>query len=115
MPVRFVLPPRVRGCIGLVTTVTILAVTNRRPAVRATRPRCFGARATIVGSDPSDVLNGTPHPDVITAMGGDDVEGGAATISSAADLAMTRSTEAPDPTACRAMRGATPAATVRIP
>jgi serralysin len=37
-----------------------------------TRARCFGKRATIVGTRGSDRLTGTPHRDVIAALGGAD-------------------------------------------
>jgi uncharacterized delta-60 repeat protein len=39
--------------------------------------RCFGRRATIVGTARRDVLRGTPHGDVIAALGGDDTVRGA--------------------------------------
>jgi Ca2+-binding RTX toxin-like protein len=40
-------------------------------------PTCFGVRATIVGSEGNDVLNGTPGDDVIVALGGADrINGG---------------------------------------
>ncbi len=38
--------------------------------------RCFGARATIVGTDGPDRLNGTPGRDIIAALGGNDVING---------------------------------------
>jgi Ca2+-binding RTX toxin-like protein len=44
------------------------------PAVGAVAgtPRCFGQRATIVGTSRADVIRGTPRADVILALGGAD-------------------------------------------
>jgi Ca2+-binding RTX toxin-like protein len=39
----------------------------------AATPRCFGKRATIVGTRRADVLKGTSRPDVIVGLGGNDV------------------------------------------
>jgi len=36
------------------------------------RPKCFGKRATIVGSSKSETISGTPRDDVIVALGGND-------------------------------------------
>jgi Ca2+-binding RTX toxin-like protein len=36
-------------------------------------PTCFGATATIIGTDASEPLHGTPGADVIVGLGGDDV------------------------------------------
>nr|MBA2599846.1 hypothetical protein [Actinomycetota bacterium] len=42
----------------------------------AAPPSCFGRRATIVGTDGSDVISGTRHADVIVGRGGGDrIEG----------------------------------------
>ena len=38
----------------------------------AAAPRCFGEKATIVGTSHADVLNGTKHGDVIVGLGGGD-------------------------------------------
>jgi Ca2+-binding RTX toxin-like protein len=43
----------------------------------ASTPRCFGEKATIVGTNHADVLKGTDHRDVIVGLGGDDtIKGG---------------------------------------
>jgi len=39
-------------------------------------PRCFGERATIVGTARGEVIRGTPRADVIVALGGADVING---------------------------------------
>jgi Ca2+-binding RTX toxin-like protein len=53
----------------LVVVCGILSV----PATAGGGPRCFGERATIVGTRGPDVLVGTDRHDVIVALGGDDV------------------------------------------
>ena len=42
------------------------------PSASAAPPRCFGERATIVGTGGADVLVGTDRADVIVGRGGDD-------------------------------------------
>ncbi len=42
------------------------------PPASAATPRCFGERATIVGTSRDDVIRGTGRSDVIVARGGDD-------------------------------------------
>jgi Ca2+-binding RTX toxin-like protein len=42
------------------------------PTASAAPPRCFGADATIVGTDGADLLVGTPRRDVIVGRGGSD-------------------------------------------
>ena len=62
-----------------VGTVTALALASvvAGTAGAAKGPRCFGRRATIVGSARSERLNGTARDDVIVAKAGDDrVKGG---------------------------------------
>jgi Ca2+-binding RTX toxin-like protein len=44
--------------------------------VRARTPRCFGDRATIVGTNRADVIRGTAKADVIVARGGADTVNG---------------------------------------
>jgi len=51
--------------------VTAFAVNSE--VAHAARPRCFGKRATIVGTRAADVLRGTSGADVIVGLGGDDV------------------------------------------
>lgn len=43
-----------------------------RPSTPTRTIRCLGRRATIVGTGRADVLRGTPRPDVIAALGGND-------------------------------------------
>ena len=52
---------------------TLLASIAVATAAHAETPTCFGAKATIVGTDGDDTLHGTPHADVIVAGTGDDV------------------------------------------
>jgi Ca2+-binding RTX toxin-like protein len=71
---RFLLDKRV----GSVVTVTALLVSivAFAPSAQAARPKCFGKRATIVGSASDNRLRGTPKADVIVGRGGDDVISG---------------------------------------
>lgn len=52
--------------VALMSTVLIATTADARV------PRCFGQRATIVGTNRSDVIRGTAHADVIVALGGGD-------------------------------------------
>ncbi len=55
--------------------IALLLVGNALGAVSPNTeevPRCHGARATIVGTDGPDKLQGTPSRDVIVGLGGDD-------------------------------------------
>lgn len=55
-------------------TLSLAAVFLIPPqAANAATPRCFGKRATIVGTRRADVLNGTSRPDVIVGLSGNDV------------------------------------------
>lgn len=45
---------------------------NRLLGANKNKPKCFGERATIVGTNRSDRLRGTPQDDVIVARGGAD-------------------------------------------
>jgi Ca2+-binding RTX toxin-like protein len=55
-------------------TVALVGVFLILPqTANAARPRCFGTRATIVGTPKPDVLKGTSKPDVIVGQGGNDV------------------------------------------
>jgi Ca2+-binding RTX toxin-like protein len=58
-------------------SVSILMLGILAAPAAAARPRCFGERATIVGTNGSEVIVGTPKRDVIVALGGaDTVRGG---------------------------------------
>jgi Ca2+-binding RTX toxin-like protein len=57
------------------TSVLVLGIIAAPAA--AARPRCFGERATIVGTNRSEIIVGTPDEDVIVALGGaDEIRGG---------------------------------------
>jgi len=58
----------VASTIAFVAVILVLP-----PAANAARPRCFGKRATIVGTAKADVLKGTSGPDVIVGLAGNDV------------------------------------------
>jgi Ca2+-binding RTX toxin-like protein len=62
--------PRSLALIGavLAASATLLAA-----ATAAARPTCLGHRATIVGNHLGNHIKGTPHADVIAALGGRDV------------------------------------------
>ncbi len=66
---------RHRSTLGLVaSTVALVAVFFAVPeGAQAAAPRCFGKRATIVGSARADVLRGTSRVDVIVGLAGNDV------------------------------------------
>ena len=64
-------PPPLRRGLGLVGGVALLAFVV--PLAYAQEPvTCFGERATIVGTDGDDRLEGTPERDVIAALDGVD-------------------------------------------
>ena len=58
-------------CSVLASTVLLITGTFAIPA-SAGVPRCFGEKATIVGTSRGDVLNGTDRPDVIVGLAGSD-------------------------------------------
>jgi Ca2+-binding RTX toxin-like protein len=63
-----------RVSIVVASTIAVVAVFLATPQVAtAASPRCFGKRATIVGTAKADVLKGTPRPDVIAGLAGSDV------------------------------------------
>jgi Ca2+-binding RTX toxin-like protein len=55
----------------LASTVLLITGTFAIPASAAV-PRCFGEKATIVGTSGGDILNGTARPDVIVGLAGSD-------------------------------------------
>lgn len=55
--------------VALLVAATLVFVS---PASAQSGPKCFGKRATIVGTPGDDVLLGTPGDDVIVALGGRD-------------------------------------------
>jgi Ca2+-binding RTX toxin-like protein len=62
-----------RGAGALVVALTLAAsLVVIAPAAHAARPKCFGKRATIVGTKRSDTIRGTRGADVIVARGGAD-------------------------------------------
>jgi Ca2+-binding RTX toxin-like protein len=71
---RLLLDKRV-GSAVTVTALLVSIVAFVSPA-HAARPKCFGKRATIVGSAGDNRLRGTPKADVIVGRGGDDVISG---------------------------------------
>jgi Ca2+-binding RTX toxin-like protein len=65
---------RMRGIVLAAALFTVAALVNggfAGPAFART-PRCFGERATIVGTSHADVLNGTRRSDVMVGLGGGD-------------------------------------------
>jgi len=63
-----------RVSIVVASTVALVAVFLVLPqAANAARPKCFGKRATIVGTARADVLKGTSRPDVIVGLAGNDL------------------------------------------
>jgi hypothetical protein len=72
------LSTRGRRCVGAVLVqlaVIAMAATLAAapPAGARHRPTCFGKAATIVGTNGPNHISGTPHKDVIVALGGRDV------------------------------------------
>jgi Ca2+-binding RTX toxin-like protein len=65
---------RRRGIVFASALFTVGALVNGVLAVPASarRPRCFGVRATIVGTSGADIMNGTRRSDVIVVLGGGD-------------------------------------------
>jgi Ca2+-binding RTX toxin-like protein len=60
------------GSIALLA-LTIASIAVLSPAAFAAKPKCFGKKATIVGTKGDDELEGTNGRDVIVGKGGDDV------------------------------------------
>jgi len=59
--------------IALTSTVLVGAfLAAAAGSVSAAAPKCFGEKATIVGTNKADVLNGTAKADVIVGLGGND-------------------------------------------
>jgi Ca2+-binding RTX toxin-like protein len=64
------------GFLAPTPALFLLAALLAAPASAAV-PRCFGEKATIVGTSRADVLRGTPRHDVIAGLaGGDTIRGG---------------------------------------
>lgn len=57
----------------VVVPALLLATSVLATPATAAVPRCFGEKATIVGTSADDVLNGSSRRDVIAGRGGDDV------------------------------------------
>jgi Ca2+-binding RTX toxin-like protein len=66
---------KMRRAILFVVLTTCAALTLPE-AASAARPKCFGQRATIVGTAKADVLNGTSKDDVIVGLGKNDTING---------------------------------------
>jgi Ca2+-binding RTX toxin-like protein len=66
---------RRRLCL-LATLTLVAAVVNFVPATAAPRPKCFGRRATLVGTKGTNQIKGTKRADVIVARAGNDVING---------------------------------------
>ncbi len=60
-------------CLALIFGAVVASVTLAVAATAAARPKCLGHRATIVGNGKGNHIKGTPHADVIAALGGRDV------------------------------------------
>jgi Ca2+-binding RTX toxin-like protein len=58
--------------ITIALTSTVLAFLAAAGSASAAAPKCFGKKATIVGTNKADVLKGTGKADVIVALGGND-------------------------------------------
>ena len=58
--------------IALTSTVLVGAFLAAAGSASAAAPKCFGKKATIVGTNTADVLKGTAKADVIVARGGND-------------------------------------------
>lgn len=68
-----------RGITATVIAASIAALVMiplAAQAASAATPKCFGQKATIVGTRGDDVIKGTPRADVIVARGGNDVISG---------------------------------------
>ena len=65
---------RARPAVPLLLTLAAAALTatGTPAATAAAPPTCHGQAATIVGTNASEFLGGTPHRDVIVALGGND-------------------------------------------
>jgi hypothetical protein len=77
---------RRRGIVFASALFTVGALVNGVLAVPASarRPRCFGVRATIVGTSGADIMNGTRRSDVIVGLGGGTPSAVAAAATSSA-------------------------------
>jgi Ca2+-binding RTX toxin-like protein len=64
-----------RGVVVLVSMATLVVGLLVAPSAAAV-PRCFGEKATIVGTNGDDVLVGTKRVDVIVGLRGDDTISG---------------------------------------
>lgn len=69
---------RRRGIASIIVAASISALVALPLATEASAatPKCFGQRATIVGTNGDDVIKGTPRADVIVARGGNDIISG---------------------------------------
>ena len=70
-PVNNTMPPS-RRALAVAAVLALVGSLMLTPAAHAARPKCFGKRATIVGTNGRDRLRGTPRADVIVAKGGND-------------------------------------------
>ena len=57
---------------ALVATAGLAAPLAVAPLAHAAAPRCAGLKATIVGTNKANTINGTPQRDVVVARGGND-------------------------------------------
>ncbi len=62
-----------RRTLGPLVVAGLLVYLIGPPMAQAAVPRCFGERATIVGTNGDDTLRGTRAADVIVGLGGNDV------------------------------------------
>jgi Ca2+-binding RTX toxin-like protein len=58
--------------IALTSTVLVGAFLAAAGSASAAAPKCFGKKATVVGTNKADVLKGTGKADVIVGLGGND-------------------------------------------
>ncbi|MGH2695871.1 MAG: calcium-binding protein [Actinomycetota bacterium] len=72
------MPTPIRAGATLVVAAVHLAASVIAPPGPAAAPRCFGKKATIVGTGGRDRIKGTPRADVIVALGGGDAINGKA-------------------------------------
>lgn len=56
----------------IAAAVIVASLVSLAPSASAATPKCFGKKATKVGTSGDDVLSGTKKADVIVAKGGDD-------------------------------------------